>query len=319
MKTMKLYNLLNSDTMKKIIYNIEQFTGKNKFYLILLYLLLSLVPLQVVSQTDSSAVETTEESTLIAPSITFSSIQKTNTISLKADVSAKVDGSLTRLAGYKIEFYAVTDSGSAKIGEAVTNRNGSAIYDYKADTFISSADGKLHFKANFPGDKTFEAAEEVLAVKRAKLEIIPVKDDSLFTVQLKLIDLTGGTEKMIPEADLIVMVKRMFYPLKIGEGKTDETGMATIEVPNNLPGDEKGNITLLARLEDNEEFGTLETEVIQQWGISISNKNIKQPRALWSTQPPLWMLITFIVLMTLVWGHYFYIIYELFRLKKEHT
>jgi hypothetical protein len=31
----------------------------------------------------------------------------------------------------------------------------------------------------------------------------------------------------------------------------------------------------------------------------------------------MWMLITFIILMTAVWGHYIVIVYELFRLRKE--
>jgi len=92
-------------------------------------------------------------------------------------------------------------------------------------------------------------------------------------------------------------------------------------VPNNLPGDAQGNLTLIGRLDENETYGNLEASVVQKWGVAVSNKSQELPRALWSSHPPLWMLITFIILMTAVWGHYAIIIYELFRLRKEepHT
>jgi hypothetical protein len=105
--------------------------------------------------------------------------------------------------------------------------------------------------------------------------------------------------------------------LKIGEGTTDENGEATVEVPANLPGDDNGNITLLAKLDENETFGNLEASAVQQWGLPVSSKVQDQPRALWSENPPIWMLVTFIVLMVVVWGHFVVIVYELFRLRKE--
>ena len=114
-----------------------------------------------------------------------------------------------------------------------------------------------------------------------------------------------------------IFVRRSFSPLKIGEGTTDENGEVIVEIPNNLPGDDKGNITLLAKLDENETFGNLEASTVQNWGLPVSAKIEEQPRALWSAHPPIWMLVTFIVLMVVVWGHFFVIVYELFRLRKE--
>ena len=94
--------------------------------------------------------------------------------------------------------------------------------------------------------------------------------------------------------------------------------MVSIDLAKDLPGDEKGNLYLLARLEENEVYGNLETATVQQWGKPIPTDLQTPPRALWSTSPPLWMLITFIILMVAVWGHYIVIVYELFRLRKEH-
>lgn len=285
--------------------------------------MLLFIPFTLFSQTDTTAAAPAEEAkeeepSLISPSIEFSSVQKSdNTISLKAILKAKINGQLTRLYGMKIIFSAASDSSEKELGSVITDGKGVALISFKAEGLTTDQEGKLHFKANFGGNKSAEPVEEELTVKRALLTIIPVKEDSVLSVQLKLVDLSTGTETSVPETALGVFVKRWFNPLKIGEGTTDENGEATVEVPANLPGDAKGNITLLARLDDSEEYGNLEAAVVQPWGTPVSATIEELPRALWSPHPPLWMLITFIVLMGVVWGHYIVIVYEMFRLRKE--
>ena len=109
----------------------------------------------------------------------------------------------------------------------------------------------------------------------------------------------------------------MFNPLKLGEATTDDNGEAAVEIPFNLPGNAKGDLDLLAKVEENETYGNIESDVHQKWGTAVSDKSQAQPRALWSSHPPLWMLITFMILMTTVWGHYVVIVVQLFRLRKE--
>ena len=211
----------------------------------------------------------------------------------------------------------VTDSAETELGTVVTDRNGFAILNVKAGQVVTNADGTLHFKVTVAGPKNMEAGEGEVTVKRAMLVMTPVKEEGLLSVQLKLVDLSTGEEKPVPETAVGIFVKRSFYPLKLGEGNTDENGEDTVEIPNNLPGDPLGNITLLAKLDENETYGYLETASTQKWGLPVSNRIEDQPRALWSSHPPMWMLITFIILMTAVWGHYIVIVYELFRLRKE--
>jgi hypothetical protein len=217
----------------------------------------------------------------------------------------------------KIEFTIGSDSLTKKLGEGITDSRGSVLFNCKPDQLATDAEGKLNFKASFAGKDSLDAAEEVMVVKRARLEITPVKEDSLLTVKVRLVDLSTGAETPVPETDLGVFVNRLFSGLKLGEGKTDESGEATIEIPNNLPGDDKGNITLLARLEENETYGNLEASIVQQWGTPVSSELKDLPRALWSPHPPIWMLVTFVSLMSAVWGHYIVIIIQLIRLRKE--
>jgi hypothetical protein len=291
----------------------KTFKIRSLFFPIILVLFAS--PGKLKAQTDSSDKA---EAKTFSPLIEFVSIQKgDNSVDLKASVKAKINGTLTKLAGLKIEFTIGADSVAKKLGESITDSRGLAIYNCKADQLTADAEGKLNFKAAFAGKDSIEAAEEIVSIKRARLEITPVKEDSLLTVKLKLIDLSTGAETAVPETDLGVFVKRLFNPLKLGEGKTDEAGETIIEIANNLPGDAKGNITLIGRLDENETYGNLEASIVQHWGVPVSDELKELPRALWSSHPPIWMLVTFIVLMTAVWGHYIVIIFELFRLRKE--
>ncbi len=287
----------------------------------IVFLLLLFIPVSLTAQTDSSAKEeapATEEPALIAPSVELVSIQKgDNSIDLRAVLKAKVKGTFIKLPLLKITFISVTDSAENALGFVITDRSGVAVLNVKEKQIVTDKEGKFHFKALFSGNKQMDPAEEEVIFKRAKLMITPVKADSSLSAMLKLVDLSTGTETPVPEATMGLYVSRLFNPLKIGEGTTDENGEATVEVPANLPGDAKGNINLLAKIDENELYGNLETSIVQKWGIPVSDKLKTMPRTLWSAHPPIWMLVTFIVLMVAVWGHYIVIVFELFRLRKE--
>ncbi len=286
-----------------------------QFYSFLALMLFFMIPGRIKAQNDSTEKEGPNT---YSPLIAFVSIQKgDNSVDLKTNVTAKINGTLTKLSGLKIEFTNGADSTAKKIGEAITDSKGVAILNCKADQLVTDGEGKLNFKASFAGKDSIEAAEEMVTVKRARLEITPVKEDSILTAKVKLIDLSTGSETPVDSTTLGVYVKRMFSALKLGEGTTDEAGEATIEIPNNLPGDGNGSITLLARLEESETYGNLETSVVQPWGTLVSYELKQLPRALWSPHPPIWMLVTFVILMSAVWGHYLVIIIQLFRLRKE--
>lgn len=285
--------------------------------------LLSAAP-AATAQADSTAQQpaaeapVAEEEELISPSVELISIQKNDkSVDLKISVKAKIEKKMRKMYGLKVNVFQVTDSAEQELGSVITDRNGLAVFTVKPDQVVANAEGMLHFKAVLGPVKKMESTEGEVTVKRALLTITPVKEDSLYSVQVKLVDLATGEETPVPEAALGVFVKRSFNPLKIGEITTDENGEGSAEIANNLPGDAKGNITLLARLDENETYGNLEAAVVQQWGVPVSDKIEDQPRALWSSHPPLWMLITFIILMAAVWGHYIVIVYELFRLRKE--
>lgn len=283
-------------------------------------LVLWLMPAICAAQTDSvqkEPIKTADEVELVSPSLDFTTIQKgDNSIDLSAKLGGKVNGSFYKFPLLKVTFLQVTEAGEKPLGAVLTDRAGKAVLNCKESSLVTSKDGKLQFKAVFAGNKSMEPADAEVTIKRARLVMEPVKEDSTYTVHLKLVE-AGSTETAIPETELSLLVKRSFRPLKIGDGTTDANGEATVEVPGKLPGNSKGEITLIGRLSDNETYGNVETAATVNWGVPISDKLQAAPRALWTTHPPIWMMVTFVVLMTVVWGHYIVIIFELFRLRKE--
>jgi hypothetical protein len=294
--------------------------SKKVFKTFALWMLLY-IPLNSFAQTDSAKKAepvAAEAPSLISPSVSFLTVQKSdNTIDLKAALKAKINGGSKNLELLKISYVLVTDSIEKPLGFVITDRNGKAVLNIKADSLKADKEGKLHFKAVFAGNKAMETAEGEVSIKRARLEITPVKGDSTFSVSVKLVDLGTGAETPIPETALGVFVSRLFFPLKVGEGTTDATGVVSVDIPKNLPGDTKGNITLLAKIDENELYGNLEASITQPWGARVSDQLKELPRSLWSPHPPIWMLATFIILMVAVWGHYIVIVVQLFRLRKE--
>jgi hypothetical protein len=282
------------------------------------WILLLCMPVNIFAQTDSTAAESKEEASLIAPALDFIIVQKSdNTIDLKAAIRAKIKGTFIKLPLLKITFLQVSDTTEKNLGFVITDQNGKASLNVKNDALVMTKDGSLNFKASFAGNKQMEIAGGEVTVKKAQLQITPAKEDSLLTVKVKFVAGGGVPDSSAKDLTVGIFVKRSFNPLKIGEGTIDENGEVTVEIPSNLPGDGKGNITLLAKIDENETFGNLEASVTQPWGLPVSDKLEEQPRALWSAHPPIWMLVTFIVMMIVVWGHFIVIVYQLFRLRKE--
>jgi hypothetical protein len=101
---------------------------------------------------------------------------------------------------------------------------------------------------------------------------------------------------------------------------TDSTGSVTAEFKkDSLPGDEKGNIVLAAKVEDNDLFGNLLVEKKAPWGIATKpDKNFFDQRTLWSTRfrTPIWLLFMAYSIVIGVWGTIIFLVFQIVKIKK---
>ena len=237
-----------------------------------------------------------------------------NTYSLKTTVVDEDDEE--PVSGLEIVYSVLVNGESITLGKVATGSNGLSIF--KGNLAELRAKGhQFTFTAAFEGNEEFDENEVELEIIDANLTLKSEVIDSVNTVFVTL-SKWDETGELIPisDEDIKLFVPRMYSLLPIAEAYTSETGEDEVEFPNDIPGGPAGELLIIGKLDEHEEHGTIEAQSETNWGLPVSLDVNRLPRALWSPNAPLWMVITFIILMTGVWGHYFWIIYNLLRIKK---
>jgi hypothetical protein len=119
--------------------------------------------------------------------------------------------------------------------------------------------------------------------------------------------------------DVLFLVKKSFGSLPLGDAvTTDDNGEAVADFPTDIPGDPSGNVTVLAKVEENDQTGELLASKSTNWGVPTDVKNTIDQRALWASaaNAPIPLVITVVSLVALVWGTIFYIVYQLVAINR---
>jgi len=259
-----------------------------------------------------------------APAVTVLRFTCINTsddsIQLRSTISVKHDEGNTNLVNAPVLFYAVGSDGDVKIGEAKTDVHGEAIIKVSTkSTFPRNEQQMFTFKAMYDGNAKYEASEGEFGLKPAKLKVSFYEEDSIKYVKVEGTQVNAnGTETSIGAIDIVVGVQKMFSILKIAEISLDSTGVGTAEFPRDIIGDSLGNLTVIASIDENEIFGNVKGTAENTWGLKKHLISPDRPsRELWTPIAPLWMIITLIIMLAGVWGHYVYAVVQLVMIKKS--
>jgi hypothetical protein len=219
--------------------------------------------------------------------------------------------------GMKISFFA--GIGTKKVlGSAVTNDKGIAEILLEDESAIPvEKDGSWGFSSEFAGNDTIEAGSSEITVTDVILRMTLAVVDTIKTVSLKASKLINGVETPAGGETVIVYVPRMFSLLPLGEVPLDDSGAGSLEFPSDLPGDKEGNVTIIAKFEENATFGNVEKVESLKWGVPSEYSVPSSHRALWTKGAPKWMIYTLSVLLTGVWAHYLFAIISLIRIKRS--
>jgi len=243
-----------------------------------------------------------------------------DSLQLKATVSVKHEEGATNLANAPVSFYSVEKNGDVKIGESKTDVHGIAVLKIASRNKYERNDQQmLSLKAVYDGNTKFETSEGEFGLKPAKLKVSFYEEDSVRYVKVEGTQLNSdGTETPITEGAVIVGVPKMLSILKIAEITLDSTGMGIAEFPKDIIGDSLGNLTVVAYIEENDIFGNVKASANNNWGLPKHLISPDRPsRELWTPIAPLWMIITLIVMLAGVWGHYVYAIVQLVMINKS--
>jgi hypothetical protein len=171
---------------------------------------------------------------------------------------------------------------------------------------------------------TNDGTESEIEISKAKILIDTTNVDSTRTVNVQVMKWENNSWMPEKGVELKIGVKRLGGDLKIGDEEsytTDSLGSVAAEFKlDSLPGDEKSNLTLIARIDDNDKYGSLSVEKEVPWGIRASTANEFGfgQRALWAARfkAPVWLMFMAYSIMATVWGIIVYLIFGIVKISK---
>jgi hypothetical protein len=215
-----------------------------------------------------------------------------------------------------VHFYLVNDTSSVELGKIKTDDYGEArfILDENLNLTKDSL-GVLTFEVEYEGNKENKGHKRKASVKQANLEVSFFQKDTIKYIEVNANELVLD-EQYIPIEDLEILfyIKGTFSLLNFAKEKTDENGNVKIEFPVYMPGDTAGVITIVVKVEENDDYGTIDSRGDINWAVAVPFAKEKQ-RGLGDTDAPLWMVYTLITLLSIVWFHYMYVIYLIVKIR----
>lgn len=151
--------------------------------------------------------------------------------------------------------------------------------------------------------------------KVAKISLTFDKVDSLYVC--KALVISDG--KPVIEVPVNLSVKRLFGNLIIGDPiSTDSTGVATFEVPQDIPS-KNGKLTFYAKIEDDENYMNTETTAEANWGMIVvsDNSNIEDRSiAAGRDKAPIYFITASLLIIGLIWGTLIYAVMQVFKIRR---
>jgi hypothetical protein len=168
--------------------------------------------------------------------------------------------------------------------------------------------------------KDEEETSYSLAIQKAKLAIDTSSDGETRTITVTATRLEDGEWVPAPDVEMKVGVERLGGVLSGGDEETyttDSSGIVTLEFSRkDLPGNEKGVINLMARVDDNEYHGNLSVKMPVPWGVvTKADTGFFNQRTLWakSSRAPYWLMFIAYGIIAGVWGTLIYLVFQLIR------
>jgi len=210
--------------------------------------------------------------------------------------------------------------GTGWISKTYLNKDGEGIFEFPSSFYTLTSGLHVYtFIVKMDSDPIYENAEEQITISDARISLEYFGDDSIKTSSASLTGWKDNTYVPIPAAELKLCIKRTFNFLPFVEtgATTNEKGEISGELPLDIPGNTNGTLTIAARLEDDETFGTVEVTKNVPWAI-LPKVNPERGRTLWSPgdNAPLLLVISSVTIIVIIWGTILYLIYLLFKIKR---
>ncbi len=239
--------------------------------------------------------------------------------------SLKTGKKIEPLMNKVFQLYLDSNKTENSIATVTTDKNGKAKSFLPPSLKAAWAASPLHkFIAVATGKEEEIAAE--LEIIKSKIKIDTAIEEGTRRITVQVMKYEDSEWVPANEVEMKVGIQRLGGILSAGDEETyttDSSGTVNVELTkDSLPGDEKGNMVLVAKVEDNDQYGNLLVQKTVPWGVALkTDKSFFDQRTLWTTRfrTPLWLLFMAYSIVIGVWGTIIYLVLQIIRIKKIGT
>ncbi|NNC94227.1 MAG: hypothetical protein HKN92_01615 [Chitinophagales bacterium] len=291
---------------------------KNKAYIVY-YLLMTFL----ILFSSSANVYAEEEIEQVKPRLRLNYFKHMDDKSeLVANAYFKKDGEKLFCTGAEVLLFTSSKS-DKEYSNTTVGEDGYARFNFNSDELSSFKDSseRYSFYVLLKESELFKERSDQLTITDAELKMEFLSEDSVKTLKVKLESFNADSGRILPvyRKPLKVFVERAFSPYPVGGdfNYSNEDGVVEITFPNDIFGDENGIITVIAKLDEDDDFGTIIAKSNIDWGLPYTDY-VHTEKALLigsSREAPNIIFFGIILTVALVWGYLIYIFYNIFRIK----
>ena len=237
---------------------------------------------------------------------------------LVVSAKSKIDGKFQKIGNIAVKVFITNDSNKNNfIGAGITSERGEFILfippSAKTEWVKSPTQNFIAISA---ANKLYEEARAETTITKAKIKI-DTADGKI--VNAKLFIKVDTSWQPMAGVEMVLAVKRLDGNLNISETATytsDSAGAISGEFKrDSLPGDQKGNLILVANIIDNDVYGNVAAEIMVPWGKPLVYTTNYNHRSLFARRghSPIWLELLSYGIIILVWA---VIIYLGFQIRK---
>ena len=236
----------------------------------------------------------------------------------------KVENAFLPVGNVPVTIYMDTDGAQdALVGKVTTNDKAIGSVGLPDNLAAKWKQATTHtFFAHAESSSNFGPAEKSVSATIARLVLDTLTKDTTRNLVATLQKKEGANWVAVKDVDVRIGVKRLGGYLNVADKDsytTDSTGKAEAEfAQQKLPGDAKGNLELVAIVDDNDEVGSMETSISVPWGVVPIYKSEFGQRSLWATptRAPVWLMLMAYGCIIAVWSVIIYLVTRIVLIRK---
>ena len=235
---------------------------------------------------------------------------------LVVSAKSKIDGKFQKIGNIAVKVFITNDSNKNNfIGAGITSERGEFILFIPPSAkteWLKSA--TQNFIAISAANKLYDEARAETTITKAKIKM-DTADGKI--VNAKLFIKVDSSWQPMAGVEMLLGVKRLDGNLNISETATytsDSLGAISGEFKrDSLPGDQKGNLILVANIIDNDVYGNVAAEIMVPWGKPLVYTTNYNHRSLFARRghSPIWLELLAYGIILLVWAVIIYLGFQI--------